>query len=65
MRIEGDKLSIGIFGIYNTWKIDQAPTKADGTWTMILEGEKFTRKGMPPEEPERRQMGPGPREYEI
>jgi hypothetical protein len=65
VRIEGNKLSIGIFGIYSTWKIDQAPTEADGTWTMVLDGEKFTRKGIPRPEPREMQTGPGPREYDI
>lgn len=65
VRIEGDKLSIGIFGIYSTWKIDRPPTKNNGTWTMILDGETLIRKAGPPEPPKPGQTGPGPREYQI
>jgi hypothetical protein len=65
VRIEGDKLSIGIFGIYSTWKIDRPPSMTDGTWTMVLDGETFTRKGLPPAEPNEKEFGPGPQEYEV
>jgi hypothetical protein len=66
VRIEGDKLSIGFFGLYSTWRIDKPPSLENDTWTMTLDGEVFTRKraveGPPPDEHERRQR---PREYEV
>ncbi len=65
VRIVGGKLFIGIFGVYSTWRIDQPPTKTDGKWTMILDGEVFTKKGSTPTRPEEEHIAPGPREYEV
>ncbi len=66
VRIEGGKLSIGIFGIYSTWRIDQPPTEIDGKWTMVLDGELLTRKSKAPRiPPEENGNQAKPREYEV
>jgi hypothetical protein len=66
VRIEGDKLFIGIFGVYSTWRIDKPPTSVNGTWTMILDGEVFTKKrNAPRTPPEENGAFPGSGEYEV
>ncbi len=44
VKIEGETLSIGLFGFANTWHIDKPPRLENGTWIMKLDGERFTRK---------------------
>jgi hypothetical protein len=44
VKIEKDTLSIGLFGIYKTWRITRRPYYEDGKWRMDLDGETFTRK---------------------
>ncbi len=44
VKIEGETLSIGLFGFASTWRIDKPPRLENGSWTMKLGGEKFTRK---------------------
>jgi hypothetical protein len=44
VKIEKDKLSIGLMGIYKTWTIKRKPHLKDGVWQMDLDGEIFTRK---------------------
>ncbi len=44
VQIQGGRLSIGFFGLYGSWHIDTPPAQADETWTMILDGEVFTKK---------------------
>jgi hypothetical protein len=65
VRIQDGKLSIGIFGFYSTWRIEQPPTETHGKWTMTLDGEIFTKKRSVPTRPEEKEIGPGPREYEV
>jgi hypothetical protein len=45
VSISEDSLSIGLLGVAKTWHIDEQPHIKGGVWTMILEGEVFTRKG--------------------
>jgi hypothetical protein len=42
--IKGEHLTIGMFWFTKNWHIDKAPHAKDGTWTMILDGETFTKK---------------------
>jgi hypothetical protein len=66
VKIENDKLSLGFFGLYSTWHIDRAPFRENGTWTMILDGEVFLRKGHIEEpRPDEKRPGQRPREYEV
>ena len=44
VRIEGDSLSIGLFGLSNTWRIETRPHLENGMWKMKLDREVFTRK---------------------
>ncbi len=44
VRIEGDTLSIGLFGFSDTWRIQQRPHQENGVWKMKLDQEVFTRK---------------------
>jgi len=43
VKIQGDALAIGFMAFTSTWHIDKRPFLQDGTWTMILDGERFTR----------------------
>jgi hypothetical protein len=66
VRISGDTLSIGFFGLYSTWHIDQPPSKKDATWTMILDGEVFTKKwSIERPSPDDNGTGQRPREFEV
>lgn len=66
VRIEGRQLSVGLFGIQRTFLIDKPPARHDGTWTMTLSGEVFTKKGTLEAPPEQRELSPErPKEYEV
>ncbi len=66
VRIEGEKLSVGLFGIERTFHIDKPPARENGTWTMTLSGEVFTRKRTLQSPPGPNDSAPGrPKEYEA
>lgn len=66
VRIEGEKLSVGLFGIERTFHIDKPPARLDGKWTMTLNGEVFTRRGALEAPPGPHEIAPGrTREYEV
>jgi hypothetical protein len=44
VRVEQDRLSIGLLGFSKSWHIDTPPHLEDGTWRMKLDGERFVRK---------------------
>jgi hypothetical protein len=44
VRIGKDSLSIGLLGIFKTWRIEKRPYKRDGIWMMKLNGEVFKRE---------------------
>lgn len=47
VRISDDAISVGMFGISKTWRIDERPHLEDGKWKMTLEGEVFTKQWDP------------------
>lgn len=42
--IEANSLSIGLFGLEKTWRIEKRPYVIEGIWKMKLDGEEFTKK---------------------
>lgn len=44
VELEGEQLSIGLFGLSKTWHIDEAPKLIQGRWIMKLDGETFSKK---------------------
>jgi len=66
VRIEGEKLSVGLFGIERSFHIDKPPARENGTWTMTLSGEVFTKKRALKSPPRPNETAPGsPKEYEA
>ncbi|MBM3298510.1 MAG: hypothetical protein FJY85_00980 [Deltaproteobacteria bacterium] len=44
VRISETTISIGMLGFSKTWHIDRAPDLRNGTWSMELDGEIFTKR---------------------
>jgi hypothetical protein len=44
VKIQGDSLTIGLFGLTNTWRINRRPYLEGSEWRMILDEEVFRRK---------------------
>lgn len=67
VRIDGDKLSVGLLGIERTFHVDKPPVQQHGTWTMTLNGEVFTKKGVLETPPGPRELSPEQptKEYEV
>lgn len=66
VRIDGENLSIGLFGIERSFHIDKPPSRENGRWTMTLSGEVFTKKRALESPPGPKESVPGgPKEYEA
>ena len=49
VTIQGNTLTVSLFGITKKYRIDQPPREENGVWTMVLDGIVHTKKGDPSE----------------
>lgn len=47
VTIQGNSLTVSLFGITKKYRIDQPPKEENGAWTMILDGITHTKKDDP------------------
>ncbi len=47
VTIQGNSLTVSLFGITKKYRIDQPPREENGVWTMVLDGITHTKKDDP------------------
>jgi hypothetical protein len=47
VTIQGNSLTVSLFGITKKYRIDQPPREENGAWTMVLDGITHTKKDDP------------------